>query len=119
MREHIVAMAAATARPDARALLENGGTQRDVALEAMRGALGCWMGPDEDEAFTAAVVVLWELYPDDAALRQETTAIGERTRVLGAIVAGVPVALDEVVLTPMPDPALGLVALFEEARRDG
>ena len=119
MREHIVAIAAAVARGDAQALLESGATQREVALAVMSRTLGCFMAPDENEAFAAAVAVLWELYPDDAALRQETTAIGERTRVLGAIVAGVPVALDEVALTPMPDPALGLLALFEEARRDG
>ena len=115
MRETIVALAAAGARTEAQQLVNAGAGQREVALAVMRSTRGHFMAPSEGEAFAAAVAMLWELYPDDAALRQEVAAIGDRNKVMLALLSGVPVALDEVELTPFPAHQLGLLELFEES----
>lgn len=118
MRDSIVALAAAEARGPAQLAKESGASQRDVALAAMRTTRRNFMAPDESEAFAAAAAVLYELYPGDERLRQEVTAIGDRNKMMQALVNGVPVDFDRVELTQVPDDALGLIELWRESARD-
>lgn len=114
MRDTIVAIALTEARSKAEPVMRNGGTKRDVALTVMRATRENWMAPDEDEAFAAAVGALWALYPDDEDLRQETKAVGDANKMLGALANGIPIDFDAWEPTPMPDNKLGLVELWRE-----
>lgn len=115
MRESIVAIVAAGARSDASVLLERGADRRDVADHVMRYAFDHFLAPEAVEAFAGACAALYELYPDDAELRQEVEAIGARNRVLLAIESGVPVDLSRVDLPVMPAEPIGLVNLMRSA----
>lgn len=114
MRDHIVAIVLATCRSYGIVAKANGGDQRDVALEVMRHARDHFLAPDEGEAFAASVGCLWELYPDDETIRQETKAIGDRNKLMGALLSGVPVDFDAVKLTEVPAAAVGLIELWAE-----
>jgi hypothetical protein len=116
VRDNIGAITYAAARSAGGDVLEAGGEPADVARAAMRAASEGFLAPTESEAFAAAVAALWQLYPDDGRLRQETRAIGDANKTMGALLNGVPVAVDLLDLTPMPDDAIGLVDLWLEVR---
>jgi hypothetical protein len=118
MNEAIMAVTSAEARSAGERAIANGAEKRDVALVVMQTAREGFMAPDEATAFAASIAALWELYPDDEALRQETRAVGDRNKVLAALTNGVPVDMDAVELTPLPEDALGLLDVWNESRRE-
>lgn len=118
MRDNIVAIAAAQARSLGERERASGGDEHDVIVAVMRAALGNFLAPTEDEAFAAGVAASMEVYPERRdTILAEARSIGDRAKILNALASGVPVDLERATVAPMPDDALGLIALFEEARR--
>lgn len=112
----------ALASHDARGVVEKmaGDPFEDVAVAAMRAARGNFMAPTDEEAFVGAVGALIEGFPDLPILA-EATALGDRTKVMAALLSGVPVDTDAALegLAPFPDPPLNLVRLFDRSRQEG
>jgi len=117
VRETIVAIVQTTAKAAGERVMKDGGDKRAVALAVMKDAHENWMAPEEEEAFSGAVAALWNLYPDDASLRQETAAIGDRNKMLSALMNGIPVDFDAFEPTPVPDDAIGLLDIWKETAR--
>lgn len=114
MRDTVVALVSSEARGVGEDVLAAGGDRVAVARAAMETARRNFMAPDESEAFAGAVAALWAIYPDDESLRQETRAVGDGNRLMGALLSGVPVDLTAWEPTPMPDDAIGLLQLWHE-----
>lgn len=90
-----------------------------VAVAAMRAARANWTAPSEDEAFVAALGALEGAYPDLPILA-EARAIGDRSKVLAALVDGVPVDMEAALarIAPFPDAPLDLLGLWERSARE-
>lgn len=115
MNDALVAITSTEARSEGERLQRDGLEIRDVALGVMRKARGGFMAPDENTAFLAAVSAIIKLYPERReVLLEEARAIGDRNKMLGAFINGVPVDFDAWEPTPVPDDALGLIELWRE-----
>jgi hypothetical protein len=113
-RENVIAITSAEARLTGEKAIENGEDKKEVARQVFKAAKAGMFAPSDDEAFAAGVAILWELYPDDENLRQETRAIGDRAKMLNALVSGVPVDLEGWEPTPMPDDCIGLIEIWRD-----
>ncbi len=114
MNNTLVSLVAMSARSEGERVLNGGGDKIAVARAVMKDAHRHYMAPDESEAFMAAVAALWEIYPDDQVLRDETRAIGDRNKILLALTNGVPVDFERVELQQIPEGAIGLLEIWQE-----
>jgi hypothetical protein len=111
----LVAITATEARSEGERLQGQGLEIREVALGVMRKARAGFMAPDENTAFLAAVSAIVQLYPERReTLMDEARAIGDRTKMLNALMQGVPVDFERFDPAPVPDDALGLIELWRE-----
>lgn len=112
----------ALAANDARGAIKKAGAPpfEEAALAAMRAARAGFMAPSDEEAFVGAVGALAEAFPDLPIL-DEARALGDRSKVMGALLGGVPVDMEAALegLAPFPDPPLNLVRLFDRSRQEG
>jgi hypothetical protein len=116
MRNNIAAITAAEIRSTGAAAVARGDSEREVALALMRAARQGFMAPTEDEAFLASVSALAEALPDRKdTIMAEARTIGDRSKILNALVNGVPVDFDSVQIAEPPEDALGLVTLWHES----
>lgn len=117
MRDNIVAITSVEAESAARRALKAGGSERDAALAAMEAAREGWLAPSEDEAFMASLSGLIKALPERKdTLLAEAKAIGDRNKMLQALMNGVPVDMEAWAPADFPDDAFGLLALWHGGR---
>ena len=117
MRKHVISIVSVSAQGTAQRLVDAGADRRDVAVAVMEDARQNWIAPTEDEAFVGAIAAMYKLYPDDDRLRAEVRALSDRSKLGRSLLDGVPIDFERVDLAPMPDDALGLVALWQDSAR--
>ncbi len=119
IRENIVAIASTAARHEVEGRLGEL-SEREAMVAAFGAALGNFLAPTEDEAFMAGTSAIIHLFPERrAVVLAEAKNIGDRSKVLNALMSGVPVDMERVVIAEVPEDAVGLIELFNEAKRDG
>ena len=116
IRENIVAIASSGARSTLESKVGID-PDREVMTAAFVEALDNFLAPTEDEAFMAGTSAIIHLFPDrQEVVLAEAKAIGDRSKVLNALLSGVPVDMDRVEIPEVPDDAVGLIDLFTEAK---
>lgn len=96
-------------------MIDNGITNKaNIARACFKAARNNFMAPDDNEAFAAGIAAMWELFPDDDALRQETKAIGDRNKVMLALESGVAVDMEAQHFEDFPENSIGLLKIYRE-----
>lgn len=116
VRNTIVHLVVASCRPAGERAVSNGDSERDVALEVMRDARANWMCPTEDESFMASVAALIAIYPERRdVLMQEARALGDRNKMMQAILNGIPVDMGAWEPEDFAEGGFGLVGLWNDS----
>lgn len=111
-----IALATVDAETAGRRVKDTGASVHEVGVECMRTAIRNFMRPTEDEAFIAAAGALTELYPEKKeAILAEGKHLGDKSKLVQALIDGLPIDMSRVDVSPMPEDAIGLTEMYIEA----
>lgn len=118
IRENIVAIASTGAQHEVEGKLGEL-SEREAMVALFKAALDNFLAPTEDEAFMAGTSAIIGLFPDRReVVLAEAKSIGDRAKILNALMSGVPVDMDRAEIAEAPEDAVGLIKLFGEAKTE-
>ena len=116
MRETVIALTCATAKANGEAGIDSSAPDEVIWVSMAREARGCWLAPTADEAFVAWAAALMGLWPEKKdVIQAELKAIGDRSKIMNALMNDVPVDFARIDVADYPEGSLGLLRLWEES----